>query len=91
MPCEVVARSLPDFISENPGTVVLVGLIVLTVLVVYYIFLMRAILGMLRFSASPVLLTFSFISLLPLPLTLIVGILILIIWHFHKKTLAAHA
>lgn len=42
---------------------------------------------MLRHEASPVLLTFSFLALIPFPLILVLGIMILIIWHYHKKDL----
>ena len=86
MPFEMMSECM-EFCRQNPGTAMLVGFIALAVLVVYYIFLVRAILGMLRLSVSPVLLTFSFISLLPLPPMVILGILILIIWRFHKRTL----
>ena len=76
-----------EFVWQNPGIAILVGFIALAVLVVYYIFLVRAILGMLRLSVSPVLLTFSFVALLPLPPTVILGVLILILWRFHKRPL----
>ena len=38
---------------------------------------------------SGVLLTFAFLSLIPVPLILILGITILIIWHYHKKDILA--
>lgn len=63
-----------------PVLLVLIGLIVF-----YYVLLIKAILQMLRHGVPSVLLTFSFISLVPFPLTLILGIMILIIWHYHKK------
>lgn len=77
--------SLAEVIRDNaviaiPILVILIGLVVF-----YYILLVKAILQMLRRGVPSVLLTFSFISLVPFPLTLILGIMILIIWHYHKR------
>jgi hypothetical protein len=49
----------------------------------------RAVIDMLRYDVHGVLLTFAFLSLIPLPLILILGITILIIWHYHKKDIVA--
>ena len=79
----------------NDGTWVTVGLavgvIVLGVLILYYVLLVQAILQMLRSKVNQVLLTFAFLSLVILPPTLLLGIFILIIWHFHKKDLPSGA
>lgn len=69
-----------------PALVVLLGLLVL-----YLVLIMRAIIQMLRHDASPVLLTFSFLSLIPFPLILVLGIMILIIWRYHKRDLLSAA
>lgn len=74
---DILGKSLVVII---PAVIVLVGL-----LVTYYILLVRAIIQMLKYGVSSVLLVFSFISLIPFPLILILGVMILIIWHFHKK------
>jgi hypothetical protein len=66
--------------------VAIVGLLVL-----YYVLLVRAILEMLRLDVNRILLTFTFLSLIVLPPTLLMGIFILIIWHYHKKTLPTPA
>ncbi|MDA2930858.1 hypothetical protein MYX84_13090, partial [Acidobacteria bacterium AH-259-O06] len=60
---------------------VVVGIVVLGLLVLYYVLLARAILEMLRHDANIVLMTFSFLALIPLPPLLILGILIIIIWN----------
>ena len=86
MPFEMAGGEI-EFFRQNIGWALLVGFTALAVLVVYYISLVRAILGMMRLSVSPVLLTFSFLSLLPMPPTVILGVLVLIIWRFHKRTL----
>lgn len=67
------------------------GVIVLGVLILYYVLLVQAILQMLRSKVNQVLLTFAFLSLVILPPTLLLGIFILIIWHFHKKDLPSAA
>ena len=59
----------------------------LVLLVVYYVRLVRAILEMLAWDADRVLLVFAFAGLLPLPPTIVSGILVIIIWGKHKKTL----
>ena len=63
------------------------GPVVLGLLILYYVLLVRVILEMLRRDADKVLLTFSFLALVPLPPFLLLGILVIIIWNIHKKTL----
>ena len=46
-------------------------------------------LDMLRYDAHGVLLTFAFLALIPFPLILIMGIMVLIIWHYHKRDIVA--
>ena len=64
---------------------VLVGTVLL---VVYYVYLVRAILEMLGREVSAVLLTFSFLALIPGPLLIIMGILVIIIWSKHKARMS---
>ena len=40
---------------------------------------------MLQYDVHSVLLTFAFLALIPLPPTLVMGIMILIIWRYHKR------
>lgn len=61
--------------------------IALAILIVYYIFLAKTILQMLRRDANTVMLVFAFLALTPIPPSVIAGIVIMIIWHLHKKTL----
>lgn len=56
----------------------------LVLLVIYYVYLARAILEMLDREANAVLLTFALLALIPGPLLLIMGILIMIIWSRHR-------
>lgn len=68
--------------------VLTVVLFVLLGLLALYLFLMvRAIVKMLRHDVHSVLLTFAFLGLVPLPPTVLMGILVLIVWHYHEKEL----
>ena len=62
-------------------------LVLVALVVIYLVFMARAIIEMLRHDAHGVLLTFAFLALIPFPLILIMGILVLIIWHYHKRDL----
>ena len=61
----------------------LVALVV--AIVVYLVLMVRAIIDMLRYDVHGVLLTFAFLALIPFPLIVIMGIAILIIWHYHQQ------
>ena len=82
-------QEIHNSIAENLDVFIpiLVGLIAL--LVVYLVFMVRAVIDMLRYDVHGVLLTFAFLALIPFPLILIMGIMILIIWHYHKKDILA--
>ncbi|HUU28365.1 MAG TPA: hypothetical protein VM123_11175 [archaeon] len=69
------------------GTIAIVSIVLFVLLVLYYVFLARTILQMLRSEVNTVLLVFAFSSLLCIPPTVIMGILVMIIWKLHKKTL----
>ncbi len=73
-----------DF-SVDPGTLISVGAGVVVLLIIYYVFLVRALVEMIRLDAPGVVIVFTYISLIPFPLLLILGILNLIIWHFLRK------
>ena len=58
--------------------------------VVFYLVLMvRAITDMLRYDVNGVLLTFAFLALIPFPPIMVTGIMVLIIWHYHKRDILA--
>jgi hypothetical protein len=69
-----------------PLLLLLLGLIVL-----YYVALVRAVIQMLRLDAHSVLITFAFLSLIPFPLVLVTGIMVLIIWRYHRRDLEARS
>ena len=66
----------------NVGLVI--GVVVLVLLIIYYVFMARAVLQMLVRDTNTVLLTFSFLALIPIPPTVIMGILVMIIWICHR-------
>lgn len=76
-----------EMVGSNAGSIVWVLGVLIGALLLYLTLLVRAIIQMLKYDVSPVLLTFAFISLIPFPLILVLGVMILIIWHFHKKDL----
>jgi hypothetical protein len=82
MPNEVNLPLDPDTLVV--GLVVLLGLLIL-----YYVLLVRALVEMMRLGAPTVVIVFTYISLIPFPLLLILGILNLIIWHFVRRDLTA--
>lgn len=73
-----------EMIGDNVAIVIPILVVLLGLIVLYYVLIIRAILQMLGRRAPSVLITFSFIALVPFPLALILGISILIIWHYHK-------
>lgn len=75
-----------DF-SVDPDTLITVLIVVVGLLIVYYVFLVRALVEMIRLDAPGVVIVFTYISLIPVPFLLILGILNLIIWHFVRREL----
>jgi len=75
--------------AVDPGTVIGVLFAVLALLAVYFYLLVRALVEMIRLDAPGVMIVFAYISLIPFPLLLILGILNLIIWHLVREDLLA--
>ena len=59
----------------------------LGLLVLYYVFLVRAILEMLDRDANKVLLGFCFVALIPAPPFVLMGVMLMVIWSLHKRQL----
>lgn len=77
------------FSSIDLSVLIPVLLLLIALVVVYLVFMVRAVIDMLRYDVHGVLLTFAFLALIPFPLILIMGIMVLIIWHYHKKDILA--
>jgi len=83
---------MEDMLSDVSGNLAIVIPIVIALvgLVVFYLVLMvRAIIDMLRHDVNGVLLTFAFLALIPVPFIVIMGIMVLIIWRYHKRDILA--
>ena len=57
-----------------------------SILLVYYVFMVRTVLQMLSGGANSALLVFALLALIPLPPFLIMGFVLMIIWTLHKNT-----
>ena len=73
------------FSSIDLSVLIPVLLLLIILVVVYLVLMVRAVIDMLRYDVHGVLLTFAFLALIPFPLILIMGVMVLIIWHYHKK------
>ncbi|MCP4895948.1 MAG: hypothetical protein GY906_03150 [bacterium] len=82
-------QEMPINVSSNLAIVIPILLALVGAVVVYLVLLVRAIIDMLRYDVHGVLLTFAFLALIPFPLILVMGIMILIIWHYHKRDIVA--
>jgi len=67
--------------AANWQTIAVIGVMLLVVLIAYYVFVVRALVDMIRVSAPSVMLVFTYISLIPLPFFLVLGVVNLIVWH----------
>ncbi len=76
-------------VTANLAVLIPVLLLLIGIVVVYLVLITRAIIDMLRYDVHGVLVTFAFLALIPFPLILVMGIMILIIWHYHKKDILA--
>jgi hypothetical protein len=74
-------------ITNNLAVTIPILVVLIAVLIVYLALMVRAILDMLRHDAHVVILTFAFLALIAVPLFVFMGIMVLIIWHHHKKDL----
>ena len=82
-------QNMPSILFDNLAVGIPILLVLLGAVVVYLVLLVRAIIGMLRYDVHGVLLTFAFLALIPFPLILVMGIMVLIIWHYHKRDILA--
>jgi hypothetical protein len=71
----------------TPEEVAWCATIALAVLVIYYLFMGRTVLAMLRQKVNPVLLTFALIALLPLPPTVVMGVVLMLIWIPYSRSM----
>ena len=77
--------SIAETAGNNLVVIIPILLVLIGLLILYYVLIVKAIIQMLQYKVSTVLLTFGFLSLIPFPLILVLGVMILIIWHHHKN------
>jgi hypothetical protein len=82
-------QEMPFNVFDNLEVAIPILLVLIGVVVVYLVLMVRAIIDMLRYDVPGVFLTFAFLALIPFPLILIMGIMVLIIWHYHKGDILA--
>ena len=82
-------QDMPSNLFSNLAVAIPILLALIVALVVYLVLIVRAIIDMLRYDVHGVLLTFAFLALVPFPLILVMGIMVLIIWHYHKRDILA--
>jgi hypothetical protein len=82
-------QDVPSNAFASLAVVIPILLVLIGAVIIYFVLLVRAIIDMLRYDAHGVLLTFAFLALVPFPLILIMGIMVLIIWHYHKRDILA--
>jgi len=82
-------QDMPSTVFSNLTLVLPILFALIVALVVYLVLMVRAIIDMLRYDVHGVLLTFAFLALIPFPLILLMGIMVLIIWHYHKRDILA--
>lgn len=82
-------QDMPSNAFNNLAAAFPILLILIGAVVVYLVFMVRAVIDMLRYDTHGVLLTFAFLALIPFPPIVVMGIMVLIIWHYHKKDILA--
>ena len=82
-------QEMRSLVSGNLAIAIPILLVLVGAVVVYLVLMVRAIIDMLRYDVHGVLLTFAFLALIPFPLILVMGIMVLIIWHYHKRDILA--
>ena len=83
------ASDAVSFIAGHLAVTVSLLVALIGAVVVYLVLMVRAIIDMLRYDVHGVVLTFAFLALIPFPLILVMGVAILIIWHYHKQDIVA--
>ena len=82
-------QEMSSVIAEYSDVFITIFFLYVILVIVYLVFMVRAVIDMLRFDVHGVLLTFAFIALIPAPPILVMGVMVLIIWHYHKKDILA--
>jgi hypothetical protein len=82
-------QDMLNIIAEYSDVLITILVIFVVLVIIYLVFMVSAVIDMLRYDVHGVLLTFAFLALIPLPPILVMGVMVLIIWHYHKKDILA--
>jgi len=82
-------QDMPSNAFNNLAAVIPFLLILIGAVIVYLVLMVRAVIDMLRYDTHGVVLTFAFLALIPFPPIVVMGIMVLIIWHYHKRDILA--
>ncbi len=82
-------QDMPTNAFNSLAVVIPILLVLIGAVIFYLVLMVRAVIDMLRYDAHVVLLTFAFLALIPFPPILVMGIMVLIIWHYHKRDILA--
>ncbi len=82
-------QDMPSNALSSLAVVIPILLVLIGAVILYLVLMVRAVIDMLRYDAHGVLLTFAFLALIPFPLILVMGVMVLIIWHYHKRDILA--
>ena len=82
-------QDMPSNAFSSMAVAIPLLLALIGVVILYLVLMVRAVIDMLRYDAHGVLLTFAFLALIPFPLILVMGIMVLIVWHYHKRDILA--
>ena len=84
-----VMQDMPFNVFSSLAVSMPILLVLIGAVILYLVLMVRAVIDMLRYDTHGVLLTFAFVALIPFPPIVVMGIMVLIIWHYHKRDILA--
>ena len=82
-------QDMPFNVFNSLAVAIPILLVLIGAVILYLVLMVRAVIDMLRYDTHGVLLTFAFVALIPFPPIVVMGIMVLIIWHYHKRDILA--
>ena len=82
-------QDMPSNAFSSLAGVIPILVVLLGALILYLVLMARAVIQMLRHDVHGVLLTFAFLAMIPFPPILVMGIMVLIVWHYHERDILA--
>ncbi len=82
-------QDMPSNVFNSLAVAIPILLVLIGAVILYLVLMVRAVIDMLGHDTHGVLLTFAFLALIPFPPIVVMGIMVLIIWHYHKRDILA--